>query len=312
VSHTYLEQILYPNHPASRMETGASVEAITVENLRAFLEAWVQPAALVVAVSGDIERDEVAEALRPLLDGWEAKPLPARSVPAHPEALPPGVYVVDMPSEGAEILAAHQGFDERDPRYDPEFYATHLANQALGGTFESRLVATIRVQEGLAYDVYSSGMAAVGYPGVESAYAGVNANQAAYTARLMREGIEGLRAEAIGPEELARTKQSQFSYWLDFFSSPEGIADDYAGLLIDGQPLDHYGTWFPKLNALSAEQILTAARAHIRPEDLRWVIVGPAETVLKRDEAHGLALEELGPVRVLELGDPLQAVRIGE
>lgn len=310
VGRTYLTQVLYPGHPAARMETGASVQSVTVDNIRDFLTTWVQPAALVVTIGGDVDKAEADAVLAPLLSGWETTSLPERAAPPQPEPLPPGVYVVDMPAESVGIHGAHLGFDQREPRYDPESYATRLANLVLGGGFDSRLMSRIRVREGLAYDVYMTARSEVGFPGIQDCYAGVPVAAAAYAASVMREEVEGYLATGPDEAELARAKQSLFGYWVGFFESPASVAEDYGRLLIDGQPLDYYTEWFGKSEACDVAQVTEVGRARIRPSEFRWLLVGPAEQLVARDEQRGVGLEDLGPVRVLSLGDPLDAVSI--
>ncbi len=310
VAALYVNQVLYAGHPAGRMPTGASLEAIAREDIARFVSQWLRPASLVVALAGDIERDEAAAVLAPLLDGWteEGRPPAERTPPGPAAGLPPGVYVVDMPSNEAEVHCAQYGFDLRDPRYDPDSYAVRLTNVALGGNFDSRLVSRIRTREGLAYSVYAGGWSESGYRGLQEMYAGVPVESAAYVAGVIRDEVAAYLASGPEADELERAKRSLFGYWVGFFESASALADNYATLLIDGQPLDYYNTWYAKSEACTRKQVTEASRAYIRTEEHRWVIVGPAEQLLTRDETHAISLRDLGPVHVLELGDPLSAV----
>lgn len=305
IARTVLRQVLYGDHPAGRLETGASLEAIGLDDVRAFVAERLQPGALVVSVGGDLDGEEARVALAPLFAGWEARPPLRRDPLPALEPAKPGVTVIDMPTDGAILLAGHLCLDRRDPDYERDEPGVRLANVILGGSFTSRLVRRVRTQEGLAYSTWSDNDDETGYPGLESLYAGVPATGAAWTARLLAEETERLATDGPTDDEVAAAKRSQFAYWVDFFSDPASVADRWAELLLEGRPLDWHATWLARAEAVDRDAVASAARRWIRARDLHWVAVGPIETLLAEDEVHGAALANLGPVRVLELPDPL-------
>src|SRR5262249_4311165 len=72
VASRLMAQLLYPGHPYSRPVTGTveSVKKLTRDQLVAFHRANYRPDATVVAVVGDVTRDEVRSELLSRFGGW--------------------------------------------------------------------------------------------------------------------------------------------------------------------------------------------------------------------------------------------------
>ena len=78
------------------------------------------------------------------------------------------------------------------------------------------------------------------------------------------------------------------------FETPGPVAGSLAGLFIHGLPDDELDRYRGAVEAVSADDVLRVARAHIRPEAAAIVVVGDADQ-------FGSALEErnAGPVEVI-------------
>jgi zinc protease len=311
VAQLYAEQILYRGHPAARIVTAESVAAITVDDIRDFLSSALDPDSLVVDMGGDVSRDRVAELLAPLLQGWEPTGFQPAAIPSDLDPLVPGVYVIDVASNQAVIIATQPGMSRHDPLYEPEFYALRVANMVLGGGFSSRLTQRIRVQEGLAYVVGAQGNSNVGYPGQQAMVALVDAQSAARACQIMAEELTAISTTPPSPEETRRAKQGLFGTWVGFFESPSSIARDYAALLLDEMPLDFYITWYEKTEQPEPEVVMEVVARRAPASEIRWVIAGPAD-MLTAEPGEGPSLADLGPVTVIRPGDPTGPVALPE
>jgi len=144
-------RIVFPDHPYGRTVDGTpeTVAAITVDDLRGFVDGRLARDDLIVGVAGDIAPAELA----PLLDSAFAR-LPsgsaAAAVPATRAAGAGSIVVVELPVPQSVAVFGHGGF-KRD---DPDWYAALVLNYVLGGGgFNSRLMQEVRVKRGLAYSV---------------------------------------------------------------------------------------------------------------------------------------------------------------
>ena len=127
-----------------------SVEAITRDDLTAFVGKRLAKDNLLIGVAGDVTADE----LGPLLDHAFGG-LPETSEPLSPEIVEPkakDTFVVRQDVPQSKVLFGQKAL----ARKDPDYYAAYVTNHILGGGgFTSRLTNEIREERGLAYSVYS-------------------------------------------------------------------------------------------------------------------------------------------------------------
>jgi len=180
----------------------------------AALEAWrsvlYAPDRLVVSVSGAVDEDDF---LRLAESSFGAPPRVA-----HPPATP-AAFTGGHARERRRLEQAHLVFLLPAPSVaDPDYWASRLFAEALGGGMSSRLFQEARERLGLAYaiDAYGEAYADVGVLGI---YAGCAAADAGRLAEVAAEQVRALIADC-GEAELARAK-AQFKASL--FMSRESL-----------------------------------------------------------------------------------------
>ncbi len=143
---------LYGEHPYAHSSDGdeKSVPTISREQLQAFHKKAYAAGNVVIALVGDLSRQEAeaiaAEVSKALPQG------PALAKTVQPETPKPGLTRIDFPSEQTHLMLAQLGID----RQDPDYAALYLGNQILGGGgFGTRLMDQVREKRGLTYGIYS-------------------------------------------------------------------------------------------------------------------------------------------------------------
>jgi zinc protease len=142
----------FPDHPYGRTTQGtvASIGAITVEQLRAYVPARLARDNLIIGVAGDITAGELA----PLLDQAFGQLPETASLPELHEIAPVigDVLIQRLEVPQSVVTMGLPGVG----REDPDYYAAYVANYIVGGGgFASRLTEEVREKRGLAYSVYS-------------------------------------------------------------------------------------------------------------------------------------------------------------
>ena len=114
---------------------------------------YYRPEGAIVVVVGDVAQDEAKKVLLDAFAGWTGAP---QAFPHHPDIDLPDeldVITLDRDVSQAHILFGHSGI-RRD---HPDYYAIQVMNYILGGGgFESRLLTSIREEQGLAYNAWSA------------------------------------------------------------------------------------------------------------------------------------------------------------
>jgi zinc protease len=263
----------FPDHPYGRPTRGTpeSIEAIEVEDLRAFVEQRFARDNLFIGVAGDVTPEE----LKPLLD-LAFGDLPERSAPIEIAATTPvadGTVVVRRAIPQSQILFGQEGFE----RHDPDFYAGHVVNHILGGGgFTSRLTAEVREKRGLAYSVYSY-LLPTDFAPLWLGGAGTDNVRVAETVSLVREQVAVMAEGQIGEEELADAK----TYLTGSFPLRLTSNDQIAGMLASMQAQDLGIDFLERRNeyieAVEMEDVRRAAARLYDPDNLLVVVVGDPE-----------------------------------
>jgi len=144
---------MFPGHPLGREVLGEPerVRDVTVGEIRSFFEEHYRPSNMVVAAAGDVEHDEVAEAIQRRFTGEGGGP-PRREAPA---SGPRPLVVESRDSEQAHLVLGVRAL----PRRAPERFSLAALNHVLGGGLSSRLFQEVREARGLAYSIGSDRVA---------------------------------------------------------------------------------------------------------------------------------------------------------
>jgi len=133
--------------------TEESVGALTVDQLRAWVDLWLVPGRALLLVGGDTTPDEILPLLEDRFGGWTGET--PRTAPVRPMVQPEAttVYLVDKPGAAQSVLTLQRFVGDRT---DPEFPALSLGNRAWGGQFTARLNMNLREDKGYTYGARSS------------------------------------------------------------------------------------------------------------------------------------------------------------
>lgn len=148
--HDLLAAQLWKGHPLAGSILGSedSVKSFTPELIRGFYDRTYRTPAVLVAVAGGFDADEV----RRLLEARLKLAVDVRAVPRTPPSAGPTAlvnYKRDVSQEYICLATLTPAFS------DPRRYAYQILGTVLGGGMSSRLFQSIREEAGLAYSVYT-------------------------------------------------------------------------------------------------------------------------------------------------------------
>jgi len=287
----------------NRLPTQASVDAITAEEARTFATSLIRADNIIVAVSGDYEDAAIKALLErtigslPKLD----KPLPAIPQPDHtPE---PGVYVVNKEDVNqGRVTYGHLGYRLGDPVQ----FALMVGNDILGGGgFTSRMMKTIRSDEGLAYGAYSNLGFPTSYPGTFRSLFQSKSSTCAYAAELGFNIIGEMRAETVTEDELTVSKNQFIETFPKSFGSASQTVSIFAVDELLGRPHDYWVNYRDKIAAVDADAIIEAFKTKINPDQMIFLVVGNIAEIMEGHPEHEASFTDFGPIKELPLRDPM-------
>jgi zinc protease len=159
------------------------------------------------------------------------------------------------------------------PRNHPDFFPVNVMNAVLGGLFNSRINLNLREVHGYTYGAFSHfDWRRQAGPFVVST--AVKSDITAAAAKEVFTEIDRIRSEAITPDELSLATSYLDGVFPIRFETTSSIAAALAVLVLHGLPEDYYDRYREQVRAVTVEQILIAARTHLRPERMQMVVVG--------------------------------------
>lgn len=264
---------MYPDHPYGRLNTEASLKAITPAKLRRFYEAHWRPDNAVLVVVGPVSAGEAQAMAERLVAGWRptgaANPsLNAESQPTKP---PGRLQAIAHPSAQAHIWLGQQSL----PMAAVEDQAVFtVANHILGGGgFVSRLTEAVREQRGLAYSVFSSNSplqdAGPFFIGLQT-----ERGKAAEALAVVRSELDRFLTEGPTQAELIAAKKNILGGYALRFDSQKKIVDQLSIVAFYGLPLNHFQAQSDRIAAVTVQDIRALWARTIRPELMQTVVVG--------------------------------------
>jgi zinc protease len=265
--------LVFGDHPyGSSIEgTEESVAELTQDDLIAAHKGALARDRVYVGAAGDISADELATLLDTLLAD-----LPETGVPQAPDvevATEAGVTVVPFDVPQSVAIFGHEGI----ARDDPDFFTAYVLNEILGGGgFEARLMEEVREKRGLTYGVYSylvpKDHAALYLGRVSSAN-----DRIAEAISVIRDEWTKMADNGVTAEELDSAKTYLTGAYPLRFDGNGRIANILVGMQMDDLPTEYVTTRNAKIEAITLEDIKRVAARILKPEALRFVVVGQPE-----------------------------------
>lgn len=271
IANRALTRLNYPGHPYGRpaQTSVESIRKVTLHDIRAFYRNHYSKNNAVVAVVGNINRQQTEALVRQALNGLPARSGKTGAVPAVP-AHSAGQHNIPFAGEQAQIMMGMPLIK----RHDPDYYALVAGNYTLGGGgFDSRLMKELRDKHGYTYGASSSLAPAAEAGPLTIGFSTQKANAAAALAAA-RKVVADFAANGPTEEELQQAKANiTGSFPLRFDTNAKLLG--YLSLIGFYNLPDDYLEAYPKaVSALTAEQVKAAWQRRVKTENMNIVVVG--------------------------------------
>jgi len=299
-------RLLYgEDHFQGRDATGAMIQTMTVDDLRAMHERLFHPAPghLFIAVSGDFDPSTMLAKLEAALNDWPAG-APVSDPPAPTHALTPGLYHIEKDIPQGKVVIGMRGI-QRD---DPDFFPALLMNDILGGGgFTSRIMSRVRSDEGLAYSAGSQMQAGVYYPGEFRAGFESKNPTVALATKIVYEEIERIRTEPVTEESLEMSKASFIERFPRTFESKPSMLRVFVSDELTRRDPNYWQTYRDNVKSVTPGDVQRVARERLTSGSLAIFIVGKWAEIYPGDLDGRAKMSDFfgGNVNHIPLRDPL-------
>jgi predicted Zn-dependent peptidase len=283
-----LRRVLFGEHPYAIIAPSEDqVAAYRREQLEDFYRKYYSPSGALLVLVGDFVADEMLAQVEKIFGQWAAPEPAASPFPAPPHPQGRRVYLVHLPGAvQTQVMLGNLAITRRDP----DWHRSVLANSIYGGAFHSRLVINIREQKGYTYSPRSS-VNALRQHGYFSVHAAVRNEVTAATLTEMFYELDRIRSLPVTPEELDSARNYISGVFSLGVATQDGLLGQLSSVYLDRMPEDYLETYREKIRALTADDVLAAARRHFDSANAQIVIVGDRAQIAEQAALFGPVTE---------------------
>ena len=267
-------RLIYRNHPRGRQASLASVKTIRREDLLKFHERFFRPGNIMIAVSGDITKDEAVEKIKRAFGSWKQEGPPIADPPPVPRQRR-GIYFIAKNTPQSVILIG-----QRAPaRLSEDAYPFGVFDFIIGsGGFPSRIFQEVRTNQGLAYSA-GSFYRPRGTDGVFGAYALTKSATTLKALSVLRAIVRDDAHQEISAQELAWAKKSIDNGFIFSFTSASQIAYQQMKIEYDRLPEDYLTTYRGKIDKVVLADLARVRGEYVLPDEEIILVVGNDEAL---------------------------------
>jgi zinc protease len=270
------QKAIFGDHPYSFVVPDEkSINALTRNNLRAFVTKYYIPNAAHLVVVGDIDVDKTFAEIEKAFGGWKSGAVPPDENPPVPKRDKRQIYFVNRP--GSIQSAIYIG-NTSIPRKDKDYFALRTTDTIYGGSFYSRLTRNIRETKGYTYSPFSSANTRA-KTGSFLAGAFVRNEVTGPTLLEILYELDRMRVLPVTDEELSAAKEYSTGNFSVELASQIGLASRITTIYTYDLDKNFINDFRPKIEALTPADIQKAAAKYFDTYRAAIVIVGDWEKV---------------------------------
>ena len=262
-------------YAANFEEAAEDYKAVTLQQVKDYHKTFYAANKGEIAIVGDFDEAAVTQAIRDAFGDWKGgHPYTRITVPHRDIAVVN--RALETPDKENAMFVARVNVDMQED--DADYPALFLANYIMGGGaagFDSRLMARIRVKDGLSYGAGSNlNVSATGRGASWSAGAIAAPQNIAKVEAAFKEEVAKALKDGFTPAEVASAKSGALQQRLQSRAQDGSLASGWASNL----DLDRTFAWSKqfedKLAALKPEDLLAAMKKHVDPNKITIIKAG--------------------------------------
>lgn len=269
----------HPNYKTDIQTAIKNVEAVTLDDLKAFHRTYFGPAGMHLVAVGDVDSKQLYASVKHAFKGWKGG-VTTKTTFSELKKGNAVTKVVTIPKKPSAnmYIGQYTGIERKDKDFIPFYIGTHI----LGGGFSGRLMQTVRDRDGLTYGIYARHSGHINAGGFWS----VNAT---FNPSLFQKGLEASMVQiktwvknGITEKELAICKTSLTGSFKVGMSTTSGLANTILKVIERGLDPSYIEQYPKDIEAVTLDQVNAAITKYIDLEKLIVIKAG--------------SLDENGPV----------------
>ncbi|RQS17462.1 insulinase family protein [Burkholderia sp. Bp8992] len=270
-----LNRSIYPdahlNAPVPRERMLEAIAAATLDDIKAFHQAYYGPAHMTLVVVGGADPRRLQSMVTDAFAGWSGGRALVRQGPPRKASRPDTQRIAMGDKESVSVMLG-QAIDLRAS--DADYLPLSAAVNILGNGFTGRLMAGVRDKEGLTYGIRA------GLSGL-SLMDGAFIVTSSFAPPLLDKGVASTRRildawwkQGVTQTELDARKDGMIGRHQVAMETTGQMAAMIAQTVLQDRPLSDLDTYPERVRALTVEQVNTAIRTYLDPGKMTLVEAG--------------------------------------
>ena len=265
------------DHPSGEFLSEETIKNVTLSDVENNYHTYFVPENAYLIIIGDVKFKDTKKAVEKLFSAWTKASAPSIKYTDPLNVQYSQINFVDMPNAVQSEIALQNTVNLK--MTDKDYFATIVANQILGGDFNSYLNMNLREAHGWTYGA-RSGIGGSKYISTFRASTQVrNAVTDSAVVEFFKE-IKKIRTEKVTDEMLANVKAGYVGKFVMQIEKPQTVAGYALRIKTQGLPEDFYENYIKNINAVTAEDVMAAANKYFLEDKIRVVIVGKGSDVI--------------------------------
>jgi zinc protease len=285
VANNVTNKLLYGDkhifaYPTSGTE--ASVESITMDDLKAFYDKNFSPSVSRFHIVGNIDQNTTLSVLKGLETKWASKDVVIPTFPLPEDRDKASLYFVDIPNAKQSVI--NIGYLSM-ARTDPDYFAATVMNYKLGGSFSGNVNLILREEKGYTYGA-RTGFSGTKVKGSFGASSSVRTNTTYESVMIFKEEIEKYK-EGISQEDLDFTKNALIKSNARGFETQSSLLRMLQNITAYDLPADYIAGEERIIEGMTLEQHKALANKYLDASKMGYLVIGDAATQFARFKDAG-------------------------
>ncbi|MEG2101515.1 MAG: pitrilysin family protein [Flavobacterium sp.] len=265
------------NHPSGEYLSEQTVKNVTLADVQANYNTYFVPENAYLVIIGDIKFKETKAAVEKLFNGWKKQAAPKNTYPNPENVSKLQIDFVDVPNAVQSEISLVNTVNLR--MSDPDFFPAAIANQILGGDFNSYLNMNLREKHAWTYGASSSIGSGKYVTKFKASSAVRNTVTDSAVVQFIKE-IKRIRTEKVSEDVLKNVKAGYIGRFVMQVEKPQAVARYALNIETEKLPADFYEKYIQTINNVTADDIYRVANKYFLLDNMRIVIAGKGSDVI--------------------------------
>lgn len=266
------------NHPAGEFLSETTIKNVSLADVKTHYNTYFVPEHAYLVVIGDVKFKDTKKMVEKLFGSWIQGKAPQVSYSAPSNVQYTQINFVDMPNAVQSEISLVNSVNLK--LSDPDYFPVIVANQVLGGDFNSYLNMNLREAHGWTYGARSSiGVNKYTVSKFKANSQVRNMVTDSAVVEFMKE-IKRIRSEKVTDEALNNVKAGYVGRFVMNVEKPQTVARYALNIETEGLPADFYENYIKKIQEVTADDVMRVMNKYVLADNMRIVVTGKGTDVI--------------------------------